>query len=58
MPMNLDKFNQYSEEIKRYLWMLPGRSEAEYESYIKGMKADAEKFFDEKEITYYQQMRN
>lgn len=28
-------------------------SEAEYESY-KDMKADAEKFFDEKGITYYQ----
>lgn len=54
LMMNLDKFNQYSEEDQKIFvdaaWAC---SEAEYESY-KDMKADAEKFFDEKGITYYQ----
>ncbi len=54
LMMNLDKFNQYSEEDQKIFvdaaWAC---SEAEYESY-KDMKADAENSFDEKGITYYQ----
>ena len=54
LMMNMDKFNSYSPEDQKIFtdaaWAC---SEEEYQSY-KNMKEDAEKFFDEHNITYYQ----
>lgn len=54
LMMNMEKFNSYSEEDQQiFMDAAWACSEAEYVSY-KDMLNDAEKFFDEHGITYYQ----
>ena len=54
LMMNLEKFNSYSpEDQQMFIDAAWACSQAEYDSY-KNMKEDAEAFFDENGITYYQ----